>query len=166
MGGSASRAGRLLPVLKPARDVVVADPLQHLPANSAVRRDAEAAVEMERKRIELEMVDVPLEELSGKDEEMVALMKNAMQRPDGEIKYKEHVLPLTEDSSLVQNMISQVWNSLVGSFSVSARLASHVATFSSVGGEHAIPEHCTRCLLHCRTPINRVLLCLDTDELF
>lgn len=108
MGGGASKAvGRAVAAVRPqAREAV--DSLQHLPANSAVRRDAEAAVEMEQRRVELETMDVPLEELSGKDEEMVSLMKSAMKRPDGEITFKEHVLPLIEETSMLQNMVSQV----------------------------------------------------------
>ena len=107
MGGGASRAAvRAAVALKPTEEALQS--IQHLPANSAVRKDAEAALEMERRRVELETIDVPLEELSGKDEHMVELMKSAMKRPDGAITYKEHVLPLPQESRMLSDMESQV----------------------------------------------------------
>lgn len=108
MGGGASRAAarRTAVALKPTEDALQS--IQHLPADSAVRRDAEAALEMERKRVELETIEVPLEELSGKDEHMVELMKSAMKRPDGEITYRAHVLPLPEQSQMLSEMELQV----------------------------------------------------------
>ena len=63
---------------------------------------------MEQRRRELETTDVPLEELSGKDEEMVSLMQSAMKRPEGDVSFKEHVLPLIEETSMVQSMVSKV----------------------------------------------------------
>lgn len=58
--------------------------------------------------MDLETTEAPLEELSGKDEEMVSLMQSAMQHPAGDIRFKEHVLPLPEDTGMLQSLVSQV----------------------------------------------------------
>jgi hypothetical protein len=106
MGSSASRAaGKSLRFIWPTPKQT--DPLRHLPADSAVRRDAEAAAELEERRIALECSKVSLEELNRKDEQIVSMMQSAMKQPEGDIVYREHILPLAENE-MVRQMVTQV----------------------------------------------------------
>jgi hypothetical protein len=83
--------------------------LASLPSDSAVRRDAEAAMQFDQLRIaqEQRLDGIPLEQENAKDQKLETLMLQAMQHPDGKIEYREHLLPM-EQSSLGQSLTAQV----------------------------------------------------------
>lgn len=106
MGASGSRAVRR----NQAAAASVSDNLANLPATSAVRRDAveRVAFAEERLRQEAELNAKSLDEVSSEDTEMAAAMGAVMQVPDGAIHYKDHIIPLLDESEQNREMVRKV----------------------------------------------------------
>lgn len=110
MGSSASRvATRAVTRASPSQQppAPVTDALASLPANSAVRRDAQDAATLKEHRLAQEAGGLPLEELNSKDEGLVALMQQTMTTDEGNIRFREHVLPLNDDK-FTTDLVSKV----------------------------------------------------------
>ena len=101
MGGSTSRAisrsgavaAEAAAQTQPSR---AQQALDRLPATSAVRRDAERAVQYDEWRIaqEQHLDGIPLEQQSAKDAALETRMTETMLSGDGLISYREHLLPM------------------------------------------------------------------------
>eukprot|EP00892_Ulva_mutabilis_P004029 jgi/Ulvmu1/1999/UM012_0162.1 len=110
MGLGASRAaGRAVTKASPAPPAKppATDALASLPVNSAVRRDAVDGAVLREQRLAAEAGGLPLEELNSKDENLIALMQQTMVTSEGNIRFREHVLPLNDDA-LATDLVSKV----------------------------------------------------------
>ena len=119
MGASASRAvaktaSEAAPAQQAAAEasaaaVAAQQALEHLPADSAVRKDAARATQYKEWRAAQEqgLDGVQLEEQSARDPGLNDMMHQTMQREEGQIQYREHLLPMQESpfaQTLVQEM--------------------------------------------------------------
>lgn len=110
MGSSTSRvAGKAVSraTASPQPPAASVDALASLPANSAVRRDAVDGAALQEQRLAQEAGGLPLEELNSKDEGLVALMQRTMTTAEGNIHFREHVLPLN-DNTFTSELVSKV----------------------------------------------------------
>lgn len=103
----ASRAVSRVPKASPQPSSGSPDSLASLPANSAVRRDAVDGAALQEQRIAQEAEGLKLEDLNRKDEDLVALMQTTMTTTEGNIHFREHVLPLNDDQFTTE-LVSKV----------------------------------------------------------
>ena len=117
MGSSSSRAAargaqaaaRSAAAAKQQQDAVARASLEKLPADSAVRQDAEYAAQFNQWRVaqEQRLDGVTLEDENARNSELDTRMHSAMHRGEGDIQYEEHYLPLPQ-ADMTQRLAQQV----------------------------------------------------------
>ena len=117
MGGASSRAAaRASKRAAPAAEQAVSGArvraqasLDKLPETSAVRKDAELAEQFDQWRVaqEQRLDGSELEQESQRDDGLQKMMFKTMQKPEGQITYREQLLPMYS-GELAKNLESQV----------------------------------------------------------